>query len=90
METQQTPPERMGSLTESAKVALAESRVGVRHGGGTGAGLGHRPGDAAAPRSGDGLGKHPPGSRHGLLPELWASGPGLWGVKLAPGSNLGQ
>lgn len=53
-------------------------------------GLGHRPGDAAAPRSGDGLGKHPPGSRHGLLPELWASGPGLWGVKLAPGSNLGQ
>lgn len=38
METQQTPPERMGSLTESAKVALAESRVGVRHGGGTGAG----------------------------------------------------
>lgn len=38
METQQTPPEWMGSLTESEGGALAESRVGVRHGGGTGAG----------------------------------------------------
>lgn len=68
METQQTPPERMGSLTESEGGPLQRAEWES---------------DMAGPQAwrhccatlGDWLGKHPQGSPRRLLPELWASGP---------------
>lgn len=54
METQQTPPERMGSLTESEGGPLQRAEWESDMAGAQEPGLGHRPGDAAAPHSGTG------------------------------------
>lgn len=54
METQQTPPEWMGSLTESEGGPLQRAEWESDMAGAQEPGLGHRPGDAAAPHSGTG------------------------------------